>query len=179
MKPKKMLLVLIIAFSPCFTFAQIKTLPNAKPDLQVNPKLKINTTAQKLTNGSRKRWILKGITTNGYKREIAGSCYEDNELFLSSDQSANYSEGKNMCQNGSSVNDMKWQLSIDGKKLTLTGIPITKKDNTLAMVGFLLGNESEILELTDTTLKIKFKGSDGYIDRNLNVVTNEIIYTAK
>ncbi|MBC8110976.1 MAG: hypothetical protein H7Y04_07955 [Verrucomicrobia bacterium] len=44
-----------------------------------------------------------------------------------------------------------------------------------------LGAESEILELTNTTLKIKFKGSDGFMppDGNLKIITVEIIYTAK
>ncbi len=150
------------------------------PNLKVDPKLRVSVAAQTLTGGSRKAWKLTGMTTNGYGRSVdAGSCYGDNVLTLSNDQNANYSEGAKVCSMSVGQLSLQWQVSADGKKLTLTGIPAMTTDNKNAIVGFLLGNESEILELSDTKLLLKFKATDGYINGAWNYVTNELTYTAQ
>ncbi|MDJ1470729.1 hypothetical protein [Xanthocytophaga flava] len=167
------------------TQAQVSKPVSAQPkitnsNLKLDPKLHVSIAAQSLTGGSRKSWKLTGLTTNGYKRGIDGLCMEDNILILSSDQNANYSEGANVCTKSvSQVNNLKWELSQDNKKLLLSGLPVPTTDNKNAMLGFLLGSEAEITELNDKTLRLKFKATDGYIDGKLDYVTNEVTYTAQ
>ena len=191
MKIKKMCLAALVLVLPLLADAQIKTntqpistQPNVKPDFTVNPRLVTGTSASfKLSGNSTKHWLLTALTTitaaKSYPRDVAGTCYADNELIFNKDQTAAFSEGSQVCSFSTAVNNLTWQLSSDNKKLSLSGIPAIVKAN--ALIGFLLAPDSEIIELTDTTLKLRFKAWDGATnpDGSPKYVTNEVTYTAK
>lgn len=185
MKIKSFVATCLVGLASYATYAQVSPTVSSQPKvtnptLKVDPKLRVSVAAQTLTGGGRKAWKLTGMITNGYKSTMgANSCYGDNVLTLSSDQNANYSEGAQVCSMSVGQLSLQWQVSADGKKLTLSGIPAMTTDNKNAIIGFLLGSDADILELTDITLRLKFKATDGYINGAWNNVTNEFTYTAQ
>ncbi|MDJ1506500.1 hypothetical protein [Xanthocytophaga agilis] len=188
MNTRHFLLLILVSVLSGVLYAQTPTSgtatkiqPSANANLKIDPKLRVNPAFQKLSGTGRKRWVVTAINRSGYKIPVeSGSCYADNELILSSDLNASYSEGTKLCvKSMPTVPDLHWQISSDGKKLTLSGLPVMKEDNSNAMIGFLLGSDAEVLELTETTLRLRFQGIDGYISGKFAPVTNEITYTAK